>query len=81
MSSITFPNGINAQKKERKTSVYKIVLFPQMSELAEEWGGHRRGKPAACKEPVFPSPKDLHVLNPKRLLNAGYAGKRNFKPK
>ena len=38
-----------------------------MSELAKEWGGYRRGKPAACKEPVFPSSL-LPTLNQSCIL-------------
>ncbi len=49
--------------------------------VSKEGRDYRRGEPSDIATlRWFPSPKDLHVLNPKRFLNAGFAGERNFNP-
>ena len=50
--------------------------------VSKEGRGYRRGEPSDIATlRWFPSPKDLHVLNPKRFLNASFACEKNLKPK
>ena len=56
--------------------------FPKCQSVSKEGRGYRRGEPSDIATlRWFPSPKDLHVLNPKRFLTAGYAGKKSLEPK
>ena len=50
------------------------VEWSSYESVSKEGRGHRRGEPSDIATlRWFPSPKDLHVLNPKRFLNASFA--------